>query len=101
MQSLITRIQSNGGPQAEEELEEATRALHQAEDAIDERAYAIAGCGIILRSLERGLVDFPSMREVRKVRLCWLAGEPEITHWHAVDAGFARRRRTTVYDRHR
>jgi hypothetical protein len=66
-------------------------AIHEAEIAIDEIAYAIVERGIILRSLERGLVDFPATRDGRDIQLCWLAGEPEITHWHEVDAGFAER----------
>ena len=88
LQSLSTRTQTNGGPTAEEELGEATRALHEAEDGIDERAYAIVERGIFLRSLDQGLVGFPSMRDGREVYLCWLAGEPSITQWHEVDAGF-------------
>ena len=43
-------------------------------------------CG--LRGVERALVDFPAMRGGRKVYLCWLVGEKEISHWHEVDAGF-------------
>ena len=56
--------------------------LHEAEDGIDELAYAIVDRGVILRSLDRGLVDFPSIRDGREVHLCWVAGEPEVRHWH-------------------
>ena len=91
LRSLVTRIQSNGGSRAEKEIEDATRALHEAQDRIDEHAYAITERGIVLRSVEQGLVDFPSMRGGREVHLCWLAGEPDITQWHDVDAGFAGR----------
>ena len=87
-QGLMTRTQSNGGARAQEELEEAIRVLHEAEDRIDELAYAIFERGIFIRSLEQGLVDFPSMRDGREVYLCWLTGEPEVRHWHEVDAGF-------------
>ena len=93
VQSLMIRMQSNGGAEAEEELEEATGALHEAQDGIDEHAYAIVERGILLRNVEQGLVDFPSMRDGREVYLCWLAGEPSITHWHDVDAGFSGRQR--------
>ena len=88
VQTLSIHMQSNGGSGAEAELEEATQALHEAEDGIDEHAYAIVERGIILRSLDRGLVDFPSMRYGREAHLCWLAGEADITHWHEVDARF-------------
>ena len=46
---------------------------------------------IVLRDLDRGLVDFPSVRDGREVYLCWLEGEPEIAHWHDLEAGFGGR----------
>jgi len=47
---------------------------------------------IVLRDLERGLVDFPSMREGREVYLCWVEQEEdEIEYWHDLEAGFAGR----------
>jgi hypothetical protein len=47
---------------------------------------------IVVRDLERGLVDFPAVIDGREVYLCWLLDEPSVTHWHAVEAGFAGRR---------
>jgi hypothetical protein len=47
---------------------------------------------VILRDLDRGLVDFPALREGREVYLCWQEGEDEIGFWHEPDAGFAGRR---------
>jgi hypothetical protein len=47
---------------------------------------------IVVRDLERGLVDFPSLREGREVYLCWLLDEPAVGHWHAIESGFAGRR---------
>ena len=93
VQSLMTRMQSNGGAKAEEELEETTYALHEAQNGMDERAYAILERGIVLRNVEQGLVDFPSMRDGREVYLCWVAGEASIAHWHDVDAGVSGRQR--------
>ena len=46
---------------------------------------------IVLRDLDRGLVDFPSIRDDREVYLCWLEGEDEIGYWHDLEAGFAGR----------
>ncbi len=92
VRTLLTRLQSNGGPRADQELGEATRALHRTQEQIDERIYAVTERGILVRSVEHGLVDFPSVRDGRVVFLCWLAGESDITHWHDVDTGFAGRR---------
>jgi hypothetical protein len=46
---------------------------------------------IVLRDLDRGLVDFPAIRDDREVYLCWLEGEDEIGYWHDLEAGFAGR----------
>ena len=46
---------------------------------------------IVLRDLDRGLVDFPSLRDGGEVYLCWEEGEDEIGFWHEPDAGFGGR----------
>ena len=48
--------------------------------------------GVQLKDFQRGLVDFPSLRDGRLVLLCWQMGEgDELEWWHDVDAGFAGR----------
>ena len=47
---------------------------------------------VVLRDLDRGLLDFPSLREGREVYLCWQEGEDAIEYWHEPEAGFAGRR---------
>ncbi len=46
---------------------------------------------IQLKDVERGLIDFPSLREGREVFLCWELDEEDIEHWHELDSGFAGR----------
>lgn len=46
---------------------------------------------VVLRDLDRGLVDFPSIRDGREIYLCWVDGEDEIGYWHDLEAGFAGR----------
>jgi hypothetical protein len=46
---------------------------------------------VVLRDLDRGLVDFPSLREGQEVYLCWEEGEEEIGWWHDPESGFAGR----------
>ncbi len=52
----------------------------------------LAGEGCLLKDLEKGLVDFYSIRGGDIVFLCWMEGEERITHWHALQEGFAGRR---------
>jgi len=48
--------------------------------------------GVQIKDFDRGLVDFPSLREGRVVLLCWQLGEgDQLEWWHDVDAGFAGR----------
>jgi hypothetical protein len=51
----------------------------------------IAQLGVEIKDLERGLCDFPSLREGRVVYLCWLLGEDQIEWWHDLETGFAGR----------
>jgi hypothetical protein len=46
---------------------------------------------VLLRDPERGLVDFPSIRDGEEVYLCWLVDEDEVSWWHEHDTGFAGR----------
>ena len=43
---------------------------------------------VVLRDLDRGLVDFPSLRGGREVYLCWQEGDGAIGYWHDPAAGF-------------
>jgi hypothetical protein len=51
----------------------------------------LEGLGVELKGQPDGLCDFPSLRDGREVYLCWRLGEPEVLHWHELDAGFAGR----------
>jgi hypothetical protein len=48
--------------------------------------------GIVLRDVDRGLVDFPARSPSgRPYLLCWVVGEPEVAWWHWPEDGFAGR----------
>lgn len=50
--------------------------------------------GVQIKDHERGLIDFPCLRDGRVVLLCWQLGErEEIEYWHETEAGFAGRQR--------
>jgi hypothetical protein len=51
----------------------------------------IEGSGIVLRDIDRGLVDFPAVIDGREVYLCWELGEEEVGFWHDMDAGYGGR----------
>jgi hypothetical protein len=46
---------------------------------------------VVVRDLERGLIDFPSLLAGEEIYLCWLLDEPAVGHWHAPETGFGGR----------
>ena len=50
------------------------------------------GLGIVVRDLEEGLVDIPTVRDGEPAWLCWKLSDGELGHWHTRREGFASRR---------
>ena len=48
--------------------------------------------GCLIKDLEMGLVDFPSLRGGKEIYLCWKLGEERIGYWHGIEEGFAGRK---------
>jgi hypothetical protein len=51
----------------------------------------IEQAGIVLRDIDRGLIDFPAVMDGREVYLCWELGEDEVAFWHELETGFGGR----------
>jgi hypothetical protein len=77
--------QGNGGGKPGKVVSEGFLELRDAMLELRER-------DIVVRDLDRGLIDFPAMRDGSEVYLCWQEGEEAIAFWHEPDAGFAGRR---------
>jgi hypothetical protein len=52
----------------------------------------ILGTGCIIKDLEVGLLDFPSVIGNEEVYLCWKLGEDRIRFYHRQDEGFSGRK---------
>jgi hypothetical protein len=48
---------------------------------------------IVIKDIERGLLDFPAIIGGKEVFLCWEKDEEDIEFWHDMDAGYAGRER--------
>lgn len=44
--------------------------------------------GVSVKSIDQGLLDFPSLMFNEEIWLCWKQGETEIKFWHGKDEGF-------------
>jgi hypothetical protein len=102
---LVARMRSArdrlGDREAREALSEAGptngggnpgRTVSEAFVELRESMAELQALEIVLRDLERGLLDFPSLRDGQEVYLCWQEGEDAIEFWHEPEAGFAGRR---------
>src|SRR5260370_42135499 len=48
--------------------------------------------GCLVKDLDIGLIDFPTLLQGEEVYLCWKLGEPGIHYWHGVHEGFQGRK---------
>ena len=55
--------------------------------------------GVLIKDLDKGLCDFPFLKEDRVVYLCWHLGEDSIDYWHDIEAGFGGREPLDGQDR--
>src|SRR5208282_2691679 len=52
----------------------------------------IQDTGVLVKDLDAGLVDFPSLVDGEEIYLCWKLGEDQIAFWHGTSEGFAGRK---------
>ena len=64
------------------------KVAEQLNQTVDE----IQQTGCLVKDVDTGLVDFPSLRGGEKVYLCWKLGEERIGYWHGIEEGFAGRK---------
>lgn len=84
----VARTSGNGHVGDEPDLAAKRRRAEALVEQINERLARINSWGVELKSLDDGLIDFPSDRDGRVVYLCWRMGEEGIAYWHEIDAGF-------------
>ncbi|GKS67822.1 hypothetical protein YTPLAS73_13690 [Nitrosarchaeum sp.] len=72
--------------------------LNSAITAFYESLETLENTGVVVKSVEQGLLDFPSKRFDQEVWLCWKYGETQIKFWHEKDSGFMGRKPIEVSD---
>ena len=80
---LMTPGTDVGGPVVNEWLRTLT--------AVQELLREFHQRDIQIKDLERGLIDFPALRDGKEVFLCWEKSEEDIGFWHDLEAGYAGR----------
>jgi hypothetical protein len=92
VQAFGRRLDISGGGRPDEHEAAAQRELAESAEELRETLDELAGLGVQVKDPLRGLLDFPSERNGEIVELCWLHGEPAVSHWHRIGEGFAGRR---------
>ena len=90
---LSQRISGNGGDFDPQEPSELDEQLEREAEAVARGVDQLQRLGVLVKDLDRGLVDFPALRGDEDVLLCWQVGEDEVAWWHGVEEGFAGRKR--------
>ena len=78
------RASEGGGTKSGARYVEALNGVMEGMEEITE-------LGIQIKDFDRGLCDFPHLRDGRVVLLCWQSGEDRVEWWHEVETGFAGR----------
>ena len=89
---LTQRISGNGGDFDPQEPSELDEQLQREAEAVAHAVEELQALGVLVKDLNRGLVDFPALRDGEEVLLCWQVGEAEVAYWHGLEEGFAGRK---------
>ncbi|MEM3671011.1 MAG: DUF2203 domain-containing protein [Thermoprotei archaeon] len=68
------------------------RRLEEVTMEISRLAAELKNLGCLLKDVDLGLVDFPTLRLGEPAYLCWKIGEQSVSHWHTLYEGFAGRK---------
>lgn len=91
--NLAQRIMTMGGVNVDTAAAEAWKAQYDSNGQTLKNAMErIEDLGILVKDLDIGLVDFPTLFRGEEVYLCWRMDEGDIDHWHGVNEGFNGRR---------
>ena len=74
-----------------EELAHSQAELDAEAEKLENYIDELTKLGVELKGFDDGLCDFYSIMDGREVYLCWRLGEPEVLHWHELNAGVAGR----------
>ena len=86
---MMQRVMMLGGVDLDqraflEQRERRDTSMQRLKETIDQ----IHELGCLVKDLDQGLVDFPTLFQDEEVYLCWKLGESGIGFWHKVADGF-------------
>ena len=92
-QAFQRRVMLLGGVQVDhEQLLALKNRRDSAAAGVKEAIEKIHEYGCLVKDLDIGLIDFPTLLRGEEVYLCWKLGESAIQFWHGVHEGFPGRK---------
>ena len=93
LQGMAQRVTVAGGSQLNPTEWLQLRARRDAAAArLQELLEQVQSHGCLVKDLEVGLLDFPTLYHGQEVYLCFRLGEDRISYWHGVSEGFRGRK---------
>jgi len=93
LQALGQRILMRGGVAVDTVAAEAWKTQRDSgAQTLKNTLGRIEDLGIVVKDLDVGLIDFPTLYRGREVYLCWRMDEADIDFWHGTQEGFAGRK---------
>ena len=66
--------------------------LNHAVSSLYKMIQELEDMGVMIKSVDEGLLDFPSIRYDEEIWLCWKFGENQVKFWHRKEEGFMGRK---------
>ncbi len=93
VRDFLDRVTMMGGMMVDRDRVRETR---ERRDSLAQRLKAaierVQEFGCVVKDLDMGLIDFPTLFRGVEVCLCWRLGEPRIEYWHGMEEGFRGRK---------
>jgi hypothetical protein len=100
LHGLMRRKKNHNDAFYSDEIEETRQDLLTESRQLDEYIEELENLGVVLRSAQDGIVDFPTLVEDKTAFFIWRMGEAEIAFWHWPTEGYADRKSITELTSH-
>jgi hypothetical protein len=93
LQTITQRVMMLGGVLVDRNVVQDNKTRRdQSAERLKSAIEKIQEIGCVIKDLDVGLVDFPTLFRGEEVYLCWKLGESGIRFWHGTNEGFAGRK---------
>ncbi len=94
IRNFVRRVQMLGGSRIDPGRVQTLRDRRDlAESRLHEAVEQVEDLGCQIKSVDTGLIDFPTYFRGEEVLMCWKLGEDRIRFWHGVIEGFRGRKK--------